>query len=118
MVQVIEENNLQFSPYNFSQLFLRQHEAHMSVCIRTLVDELETRRWRIKMSIRLMEYDSDADGYLTLSEVQQWLSDFAGMIVQWLESHDALTFSLPSLHYQKWIVLIAGLSSKIILAVA
>lgn len=82
MVQVLTDNNLELSPVNFSKVFLRQHGADNDngVCTRTLVDELHSRRWPLTLSIRLMAYDGDADGHLTLAEVQQWLSDFAGKI--------------------------------------
>lgn len=58
------------------------------VCIRTLCEELEPRLWRITMSLMLIEYDDDADGYLTLHEVQRWLSDFAGDNTSDLEQSD------------------------------
>jgi hypothetical protein len=79
-VQVLEEKNLTSSPFNFPLIFLRQHASYSSVCKRTLLDELECRFWRVELGMKLMKYDSDADGYLTLAEVQAWLSDLAGAI--------------------------------------
>ena len=51
------------------------------VCsIRTLLDHLERHLWTLSNRMMLMRCDDDADGHLTLDEVQAWLSDFASTL--------------------------------------